>query len=125
MLYDNRFVAAYVLLLAAIWEELEQFVLARDRGSAQRLRIHAEAMRLDLVLMRQSLDRPRLPLRAQERARARAMLDQLLNEYDVERITASVEAAELLQNLLFDEIRDLILRWDRADRDGALTRFRR
>jgi hypothetical protein len=118
MLYDNRFVAAYVLLLATIWEELEQFVLARDE-------IHAQALRLDLILLQQSLDRPRLPLRVQERARARTMLDQLVDDFDIEKMSAAPEAAELLQDLLYDEIRDLISQWDRADIDGRSTGLQR
>ena len=111
MVDDDTFLAAYVLLLARLWQELESlWRQLQSPAVSEEMQLHAEIFRLELVLLQQSLQQPRLSLRGAERARIRSMIDRLLAGVDVQPGTAqsSMVAIADAQDLLFEEVCDLL-----------------
>jgi hypothetical protein len=112
MAHDNAFVAAYVLLLARLWQEMEHILPCLKTGTAlDAVQLRVETFRLDLVLLQQSLKRTRLPLRESECAKICVVIDQLLDRCYVQGpgTEFAVAAIHGAQDLLFDEVYDLVI----------------
>jgi hypothetical protein len=113
MISGTAFLAAYLLLLCRLWQELESLLKGLTCTAAapsQQFELRCELFRLELILLGEALERPRLTLSRGERARVRAIIDRLLQGVDVRQtIPSAVIAIEAAQDLLFEEVQRLLM----------------
>jgi hypothetical protein len=110
--HDTCFQAAYILLLSRVWQELEStlsVLLSTRYHSLQSLELRCEILRLELVLLRDSLESPRLPMQMSERTRVRVIVDRLLTELTPHPLAGFAGRVRSAQDLLFDEIQGFVV----------------
>jgi len=116
---SDGFAASYLALLAALWAEFETVLSALSAGPDDARRSRAEGrtqiLRLELILLRDACEGPRLRalLGPERRFRVRVLIDDLRWLLDLPgpaAATARLGAAlERAQNRLYDEARHLAL----------------
>jgi hypothetical protein len=112
MLQMSAFPAAYVLLLSRLWQELESMLtlqsLPLEGASSARVEVGLEIFRLELHLLQDLLEGSRLQVDLHQRARVQRTIDRLLAALGP-AAACSALSVEAAQNLLFDEVRSLLL----------------